>query len=270
MALHYTSLDQLSAPYAQIVLSPHLDDAALSCGGLIAAAAVDGSPVLVLNLCSGSPDPTIQLSPFATDLHARWGLDAATAVSQRLAEDATALETLGVDSYQLDLLDAIYRLPEAYQDEATLFGMPAPGDPLAAQIFAALERLVARYPYAVFYAPLAIGHHVDHQAAFLAATRLAHAGYSVAFYEDFPYVTVDGALGQRLTELGGQEAFSTTMISIDSVLARKIAAIDAYASQLTVLFGDSPSMAQAVISYAERLQPTGGRYGERLWLRRFA
>ncbi|RMD73788.1 MAG: PIG-L family deacetylase, partial [Chloroflexi bacterium] len=36
--------------YRHIVLSPHLDDAALSCGGFIARATALGEPVLVVNI----------------------------------------------------------------------------------------------------------------------------------------------------------------------------------------------------------------------------
>ncbi len=41
--------------YRHIVLSPHLDDAALSCGGFIARMTAAGERVLVVNVCSGIP-----------------------------------------------------------------------------------------------------------------------------------------------------------------------------------------------------------------------
>lgn len=268
MARHYLSLDQLVEAYAQIVISPHLDDAALSCGGMIAAMAAAGRPVLVLNVCSGSPASGAAHSPFAQLQHARWGLHADEAVRRRLAEDEIALEILGADSYQLDLLDAIYRLPEAYRDEATLFGVPSPADLLAGQIRAAVEALAARFPQAILYAPLGVGRHVDHQAAHAAAAELARAGASVAFYEDFPYVARPGALDERLAELGGAELFTPVVTAIDGVLARKIGAIEAYASQIETLFGDSGAMARSVTEYAEGLRPDEGTYGERLWVRR--
>jgi LmbE family N-acetylglucosaminyl deacetylase len=268
MPIHFTDSAQLSAPYVHLFLSPHLDDAALSCGGMIAGLAAVGQPVLVVNLCSGSPAPDLPLSAFAAAMHVRWGLPATEVVRQRLVEDEIALETLGADSYQLDLLDAIYRLPAAYTDDERLFGVVAPTDPLAAQLAPALTELCARYPEAIIYAPLGVGHHVDHQIVCVAALELVRQGMSVAFYEDFPYVATPGALHARLEELGGHELFAPVVTAIDPALSRKIAAIEAYASQIGMLFGDYTAMATAVTAYAASLPATNTTYGERLWIRR--
>lgn len=268
MPLHHNSLAALTAPYAHIVLSPHLDDAALSCGGRIAALAAAGEPVLVVNICSGSPPADAVFSPFAEATHARWGLPAAEAVRLRLAEDETALETLGADSYQLDLLDAIYRMPAAYVDDATLFGAVAPDDPLPAALLERLAALVARYPAAIVYAPLGVGGHVDHQVAHSVAARLARAGTSVAYYEDYPYVAAAGALAVRLAELGGAALFLPIAMGIDHALARKVGAIEAYASQLSSLFAERAAVARDVAAHAAGLGPEGSAYGERLWVHR--
>ncbi|MEI8165667.1 MAG: PIG-L family deacetylase [Chloroflexales bacterium] len=268
MALHFTHLDKLVAPYGHIVLAPHLDDAALSCGGMIAGLAASGQPVLVVNVCSGSPAPDTSYSPFAKELHARWGLPLAVAVQQRLVEDEMALEILGADGYQLDLLDAIYRMPAPYGSEAGIFGAVTPDDSLAEHLRPRLDALVARFPTAIFYTPLGVGHHVDHQAVYAVAAALAQSGVSVACYEDFPYITRDGALAARLAELGGAELFMPMVTAIDGALSRKIAALEAYQSQLGMLFGDPVAMAQAVTDYAKAVRPEVGTYGERIWVRR--
>jgi LmbE family N-acetylglucosaminyl deacetylase len=200
-------------------------------------------------------------------MHARWGLPPEEAVRLRLLEDEVALETLGVDSYQLDLLDAIYRVPAAYNDDACLFGAVSPADPLAAQLEPHLANLYTRYPDAILYAPLGVGRHVDHQIVCAAALDLARQGMSVAFYEDFPYVLRPDALPARIAELGGPELFAPVVTAIDASLARKIAAIEAYESQIGTLFGDRAAMAAAVTSYAARLPSAGAAYGERLWVR---
>ena len=54
-----------------IFLSPHYDDAALSCGGIIWEAVRRGAQVSIWTVCAATP-PTGQLSPFAEELHARW------------------------------------------------------------------------------------------------------------------------------------------------------------------------------------------------------
>lgn len=267
MPHHYTRPADLGESYAHIYLSPHLDDAALSAGGCIARFAADRQPVLVVNVCTGSPDPSTAFSPFAQHLHTIWQLPPDEAVRRRIHEDHEALEILGADSYQLDLLDAIYRRPESYVNNDTLFGTVAPDDPLLAALGDHLTLLAARYPQAIFYAPLGVGNHVDHQIVHSAAVRLAQSGVTLAFYEDFPYAVVSGALETRLRNLGGGDRFLPIITDIDATLPRKISAIEAYASQLTNLFGSQPAMAEMVTSYAEQLRPEVGTYGERIWMR---
>ncbi|MCX7790540.1 MAG: PIG-L family deacetylase [Chloroflexaceae bacterium] len=266
MPFHFTRLDQLSAPYRYIYLSPHLDDAALSCGGTIAQHTTAGTPVLVVNVCTGAPPAGAPLSHFASLMHHRWNLSAEEAMARRLREDAEALEILRADGLHLDLLDAIYRMPEAYTSDDTLFGPVAEGDRLAADVQARLEALIARFPDAVIYAPLGVGRHVDHLATFAAALGLSRNGASVAFYEDFPYVCGEQALTRRLAELGGPDRFLPLVTSIDATLTRKIGAIEAYTSQLDVLFGGAAAMARTVRDYAARVSPDAGAYGERIWM----
>ncbi|NTV62512.1 MAG: PIG-L family deacetylase [Oscillochloris sp.] len=268
MPHHYTSLDDLPTFYDHIYLSPHLDDAALSCGGSIARFIAADQTVLVVNICAGSPPSAGPFSPFATQLHAQWGLPPDEAVRRRIGEDIAALETLGADCLLLDLLDAIYRLPDAYGDNATLFGAVAPNDPLVEQLRSQISALAARFPAAIFYAPLGVGQHVDHQATYAAAASLSHSGMSLAFYEDFPYVAVAGALDRRLAQVGGSAIFLSSVTDIDASLARKISAIESYTSQISTLFGDLVGMARSVTAYAEGLRPEVGIYGERIWMKR--
>ncbi len=258
----------LPAGYRHIVLSPHLDDAALSCGGLIARATAAGERVLVVTVCSGSPAPTTVFSPFAQSLHARWGLAPTTAVAQRRAEDAAALAALGADSLLAPELDAIYRCAEVYADETTLFATPASADPLNAAVIALTMTLAQRYPRALFYLPLAVGWHVDHQIVFAAATTaLAECGGQVRYYEDFPYARQPGAVDARLQMLG-RDRFAPRYVPLDeTLLAAKIAALSAYTSQLAALFGEMAAMPAAVMTYAEQVAPATMRYAERLWVR---
>lgn len=268
MPHHYTNLSDLPATYDHIYLSPHLDDAALSCGGSIARFIGAEQTVLVVNVCAGSLPPDMPFSLFAQKLHRQWKLSPAEVVRRRIHEDIEALETLGADCLLLDMLDAIYRMPDAYTSDATLFGTLASGDPLVELLSAQMAVLITRFPSAIFYAPLGIGMHVDHQATHQAIATLARNKLSLAFYEDFPYVTVPGALAQRLSQLGGAEIFLASVTDIDATLARKISAIEAYTSQIGTLFGDMATMAQQVTTYAESLRPELATYGERIWMKR--
>jgi LmbE family N-acetylglucosaminyl deacetylase len=267
MSSELTCAELATRSYAHLVLSPHLDDAALSCGGLIARRAALGEPVLVVNVCSGSPPPGGPFSPFAAFQHTRWELPADEAVALRRAEDGSALGILGADRLQLGLLDAIYRMPEAYVDDATLFGPVAEADSLATVVLPALEALVAHFPDAVVYAPLGVGNHVDHQATFQVAAALADAGANIRFYEDFPYAARPGAVEARLAQIGDTLPLRPAAEGFDSEIGRKIASVAAYASQIATLFGDGERMEWAVAAYAASLAPEGHSYAERFWER---
>src|SRR5512139_3118661 len=86
-------LDDITEPMHWIYLSPHLDDAALSCGGLIWEQVHAGDTVSVWTICAGDP-PNGSLSPFAEALHARWQSGIEAAVLRR-EEDVTSCLLLG-------------------------------------------------------------------------------------------------------------------------------------------------------------------------------
>jgi LmbE family N-acetylglucosaminyl deacetylase len=256
-------LGQIHAGYDHVYLSPHLDDATLSCGGAIARHIDAGARVLVVTLATAAPPPNAPLSRFAHDHHLMWGFAPERAMAERQREDDMALDCLGADTYRAGMLDAIYRVPEAYTDNNRLFGTPVDDDPLSSstqKLVAALKRCA---PHATFYAPLGVGNHVDHQIIHSAAH--AAIGPALAFYEDFPYVLSPGAIERRMRALARR--FVPSTVNIDATLTRKIGAIGAYASQISSLFEAPDAFAQIITDYAKNLRPENGTYGERIWLR---
>lgn len=251
--------------YDHIYLSPHFDDAALSCGGMIAAQTARNQQVLVLTICSGIPLATQPFSSFAQYVHATWNLPPDQVIQSRLQEDQAAMACLGADSFYAGFLDAIYRQPQAYVDNATLFGPITPEDTLAHDLSAMLVEVANKFPTATWYAPLGIGHHVDHCSTYQAATRLRETGISVVFYEDFPYVSIPGALQARLQEINTTGSLVSQVVEIEPTLKHKIEAITAYTSQLEVLFGGVEPMVQAVMTYARQVQSHSAGYAERIW-----
>ena len=247
------TIEQIDDTYKHVYLSPHLDDAALSCGGAIMAQLAAGERVLVVTISTASP-PAGPFSALAEELHANWGLAADQAVAARLVEERE-------DYYWLDRLDAIYRYPEAYHTRDALFSAPAPNDPLFIDLHTFFGALRERVPSATFYAPLGVGSHVDHLLSH-AASRVT-LGAAVRFYEDLPYATTPGALDTRMRQL--DESISSATISIDATLAQKLHAIHAYASQLKELFGGPDAMEHIMTAYAASVAPAGARYGERMW-----
>lgn len=240
-----------------VYLSPHLDDAALSCGGTIWEQAQAGQRVVVINVFAGIPDYR-RLSAFAREKHAVWGspLDV---VAARRAEDRAALTRLGAEAVNWDYLDAIYRLDQArvlYPDEAGIFGEVDPTDSaLQDRIAADVEVVLDEAGDATCYAPLAIGRHVDHRVVRDVALALAERGRRILFYEDFPYVWWETG-GRGEARRGRNEV---RFIDVEP----KIAAIACYESQIPDLFDSEEAMAEAVQAYARSVG--GDHYAERFW-----
>ena len=250
---------------AHIYLSPHLDDAVLSCGGSIHRQTQAGEGALVVNVCAGVPDYG-HLSPFAREKHALWG-NPEDVVAARRREDRQALARLGAQVVYWGYLDAIYRTVEGkflYASEAAIFGEvhPAEGE-LLQRLRDDIAALLDAHPGATLYAPLAVGHHVDHQLARNAVLQLVREGRRIRFYEDFPYVWWDPeGLQQALRELESVGDWEAETVPID--VEAKITAIACYHTQIEDLFGTPEAMAEGVRQYAREVA-SGEGYAERFW-----
>lgn len=180
------------------VVSPHLDDAVLSCGALLAQLA-SRCPVTVLSVFTEAAAPPAWSWPARRLVHAA-RLDAEVLFERRRAEDRTVLGGIGVAAVHLGLRDAMFRRV----GEAAA-GPPGPGQwPLyptfhfdvargriaAADVCLAAEaetriRKAARACQAqLVFAPLGVGRHVDHLITRQAVQALES---QVVYYSDFPY-----------------------------------------------------------------------------------
>jgi LmbE family N-acetylglucosaminyl deacetylase len=252
--------------YAHVYLSPHLDDAVLSCGGLIHRQARAGQPPLVITLFSGQPPTDVELSAFAQSQHERWGT-LEDVMEVRWSEDGAAMAMLGADYLRLNYPDCIYRGRERsdepvwyYPSEEALFGRVHPSeDGFPAELAAVLSEFIPPGEGVTLYAPLTVGNHVDHQLTFAAAHILRAQGWGLRFYEDYPYVEREGALSAALAARGAKRRQPRVIPLDEDDLAAKIGAIACYESQLGVLFGDAEAMRDRVRDFVTR---TGG---ERFW-----
>lgn len=265
--MQLTTVDDITARYRNIYLQPHCDDAALSCGGTLALQSAVGVRPLVITVFAGTPSTT-QLSPFALQTleHMALGSDPRHAMEQRRAEDAAALDALGADVLWLDFPDAIFRgSPASYSSDEALFGSVHSGDvALDEQLAAVVQQIHERASLANLYAPLGVGHHVDHQLCCSAADRLAQQKVLVRFYEDFPYVTQPGALAQRQRALG--IAMEPELVEISGQVRAKEEAIALYRSQVPTLFQSEDAMRKAVREYSGSLRTAHpGIMVERYW-----
>jgi len=268
----------MTKSYKHIYLSPHFDDVSLSCGGHVHRQVQADEPVLVVTICAESPAPEMPLSDFAASMHQRWG-SPEDVVATRRAEDELAMEILGADHMYFDLVDCIYRgMPEEgtwyYTNNDELFGRVHPDDKiLVAEVADSVVEKTSREPDVIIYAPLTVGHHVDHQLVHTAVRQLYLEGWRVAFYEDYPYADPEYA-ANRYNPRFGLEATLERLSPLklqpqiqplsEENLAAKIESIAAYASQLEMLFEDQAQMKQRIKEYA--LHVGQEQPAERLWI----
>jgi LmbE family N-acetylglucosaminyl deacetylase len=268
VALQITSVNDIQKRHRHIFLSPHFDDVVYSCGGTLGVQVYAGLHPLVITVFGGVPEATLTLSPFAQNVHREMGLrsDPAQAVNTRRREDAMALDHLGVDYLWLDYPDAIYRGNPPYYNsrDALIGGEVHPADVwIIRELSQMLYSLHQRLPDTVWYAPLGVGRHVDHQIVSSAMDRLIQSGARVNFYEDFPYVLQQGALEARLNDIGG--GLEPALVEMSEMLPQRIEAASMYTSQLEVNFGDQASLARSMESYTHGIRPVHTVHLERYW-----
>ncbi len=239
---------------AWIYLSPHLDDAALSCGGLIYEQVFSGEPVTVWTVCAGNPPPG-PLSPFAESLHARWETGRRASAARR-AEDRRACAALGAAFRHLSIPDCIYRLGQNCEalytsDEAIMGPLQPQESPLVDKLARQIER--AAQQGANIACPLAVGGHVDHRLTRLAAEK---TGCRLWYFADYPYILYDEIPAGFLQSSGCREIlFPIT----DEGLEAWKAAISTYASQLSTFWPGLAEMHAAIEKYCRE------QGGARLW-----
>lgn len=166
-----------------VILSPHLDDAVLSLGGLISREVNAGKRVEVVSCFTAGP-PLEKIAP----QHRVFG-----DYSMRRAEDERSLAILGASHRWLDLYERIWRdppLPSSGVFPRFVFHTPERMEDFAElkAIRAAIHEIIERGTQTI-YAPLAVGHHVDHVEVALASLREVLGGGAferIRFYED-PY-----------------------------------------------------------------------------------
>jgi LmbE family N-acetylglucosaminyl deacetylase len=194
-----------------LVLSPHLDDAVLSCGALITELGLRRK-VTVVSVFTDAGSPPY---PFMARRVAGGG-DPQVVMAGRREEDQAVLGRIGVDALHLGLPEAPFRRsgrrigPRAtyptFKFDALRGRVSRWDRQVAGELAHAVVELVATLRPALVLAPLGIGRHVDHLLVREAAADLT-AGPGLPgrlwFYGDFPYFTRAGpdrafVLRQRL------------------------------------------------------------------------
>lgn len=197
-----------------LAISPHLDDAVLSCAGLIAAR----PGAVLLTVFAGRPAPGTPLTSWDEDCGFHQGEDV---IGRRREEDAAAARILGASVVWLDFLDRQYQ-----------------SSPPLDAIASAIEDIVrARDPGEVVL-PLGLfhsDHHLASDASLLLAARDGSRTWMA--YEEAPYHTLPNAVDQRKAELEARGwRLRRAPRSIDAgEQALKRQAVASYRSQLAGL-----------------------------------
>lgn len=212
-----------------VVVSPHLDDAVLSCGRLLA-----GNPdVLVVTVFAGNPG--MQAAPTPWDAECGFG-PGDDVVAARRAEDTAALSILDARPVWLDLLDEQYRevrwrrLP----GRSAIARRRGPGRALVAEVAAAIARALP--PHVPVVGPLGLIHH-DHRAVAeaMAMVRRDDPVRQWWVYADIPYEGRAGDEVERQTA-----GFEPGLPGPLGDAGRRRQALAAYSSQLRGLEPEWP------------------------------
>lgn len=175
-----------------IFLSPHFDDIALSCGGMVWERAALGDTLSIWTICAGKP-PHRPLSAYAQLHHVRW-VTGELAVDERKKEDIASCTLMNASYRHFDIPDCIYRprqknIPHYYTSGEAIFGDIHPAE--KKNLLPRLTRIFCEEfpPDAQLVCPLTLGHHVDHQITRKAAEHAAQAlNQTILYYADYPYV----------------------------------------------------------------------------------
>jgi LmbE family N-acetylglucosaminyl deacetylase len=200
-----------------VVVSPHLDDAVLSCGEVIGRL----DDCVVLTVFAGSPP--------SWEIHRLWDNDlcgfaeGTDVVAARIREDDAALSSLGLAAARLSLLDEQYREP----------GMEPSPEEVGQLVAARIEQLDAE----TVVVPVGLGHR-DHRltAAGCRHAALTRSDLQWLGYLDLPYGYEPEILGPGAVDeaLGWLSPLIPTPIDLGQGggAEAKIAALDHYKSQM--------------------------------------
>ncbi len=207
------------------VVSPHLDDATLSCALFIAAN--PGS--LVTTVFAGGPPSVSPLTGW--DKATRYFRDGDDVISERRREDERSTALLRAKPEHLSFWDEQYRCGQ--------YGYEGPEDvELLAAISEELARLASQRPVDAWLMPLGLGHD-DHRLAAAACLEVIDThNVDCYVYEELPYYKE--AVAERTDQIRDLQRRGFQLVEDDSLQfssdrSLKRAAVRCHRSQLRAL-----------------------------------
>jgi LmbE family N-acetylglucosaminyl deacetylase len=236
-----------------IFISPHLDDVALSVGGIVNHLSNNNNDIEIWTFFSGSPKDA-NLSDFALSLHKRWNLSLDAPKIRRL-EDRKACKILGSDYKHFNLPDCIYRKdrqgnPIVREEDDLYQSIPPSQEYLIDKISTNIISLST--PEDIIVSPMAIGNHIDHRIVVAAIKQIS--SNLLLYYEDYPYVIESQASSLDYSKLSPVK-FDLMPENINTWHT----AIAEYQSQISTFWKNTNRMKQEIKEFAKR----GG--GMNLW-----
>jgi LmbE family N-acetylglucosaminyl deacetylase len=203
-----------------VVISPHLDDAVLGCGALLAT----HPGATVITVFTGAP--AVPPDP-PTPWDALAGFAAGDDVlGARKLEDTAALAAVGAAPVWLDHVE------HQYLDRADRVGAAAVVDSLEAAVHARAPTMVLM-PFGLANPD----HDVTHQAALVVRERIPDPAWFC--YEDTGYKHIPGMLAWRVSQLFRRGLWPTPVaLPIEGGRDAKAVAVSCYRSQLIALEAD--------------------------------
>ena len=245
-----------------IIISPHLDDAVLSCGELIKHLVSSRETVLVATIFTGFPPPD-DLSDAAKQYHLNCFLGDDSMLDRR-SEDYKAMEYLGCKYKHLNYYECLYRKDSdgthIYPDLKSIYNLNFERE---LKVFHDLcvELKVFCESATNIYAPFGLGNHADHlliRKVFDSIKDELNA--TVFFYEEIPYICY-------YYEAGGNPNFEkilspTILCFSESAWQAKIDALRFYKSQLHIMWRTEDERQEQLVAVSKKYNAC---HSIRLW-----
>jgi LmbE family N-acetylglucosaminyl deacetylase len=233
-----------------LFISPHLDDAAFSCGATLARLAAEKWQTI---LCTVFTKSVPRAEGFALACQLDKGLSAEIDYMKlRRAEDCRAAKILNASEVlHLNFAEAPHR---GYESAAELFAGLKEADEMWRHVAEHLALLDDIHQPDLIFAPQGLGDHVDHRQT-VRAVRGSLASEKICWYRDAPYaIRQPNASANDLPF----DDLSEMPLDVSPYLERKIAACAAYASQIDFQFGGADKLKEVLRRFH---QAEGARSG---------
>lgn len=231
-----------------IVVSPHFDDAILSCGGMLCSDEWINREISIFNVFSDisrkketmsdviveyvAKDLGISKCKVNLDMCEKW-------IVTRRKEELLATQALGVKSFDLGYTDAIFRISDdefIYDTEEKLFLGQIRENVLLDQLIHQFIEICK--DYSICYFPAGIGNHPDHIILHLVGKNIQCNHSDIRFYCEIPYSIDKEVKEGKMYEIDVEENYE-----------RKIRAVSEYKTQLNWLLGNGNNIEKIIPQY---------------------